>query len=212
MGRRLTLATTTIFLVRHGESESNRDGIFAGRLDSPLTDRGREQARALHRRFAKIDIARVVTSDLKRAQETAALLVADRPITVEPDRRLREMHYGDWEGKTQQVLLDHFKDDWEALSRPTADFRAPGGESLAELRERVAAVYGEVVAAHPDATVILVAHGNAIGALLATLLDLPYHSSWRFQLANGGLSRVHHVDGTPVIVHVNDTSHLDGLS
>lgn len=199
----------TIFLVRHAQSEANRDGVFSGHDDPPLTDHGRAQAAALQRRLRDVDIARVWTSDLARAGETARLIVGQRSIPITTDERLREMNFGEWEGKAEDFLAEHFRANWDELMRPSADFRAPGGESLAEVRARMTAVYNDVVTSIPDGVALLVSHGNAIGALLAALLGMPFENSWRLQLANGGLTRIHHVDDTPVIVHLNDTSHLD---
>lgn len=203
------MPSTTIYLVRHAESEANASGVFSGHYDAPLTPKGRRQATALARRLAGTPIDRIVSSDLKRALETARLLSSERGIPVDTEARLREMHYGEWEGKTQEQISAQYGVDWEAVMRPSADFRIPGGESLAELRARVHAVYREVVAAHPEQTVVLLTHGNAKAALLGALLDLPYKNSWRFQIANTGLTQLRDIDGTPVIQSVNDTAHLD---
>lgn len=201
---------TTIFVVRHGESESNRDGRFAGHVESPLTERGREQARALGERMAGTTFARVVSSDLERARETAVLVGGSRSGPVVTDARLREMSFGEWEGMVEAEIVERWAEDWEAVLRPKAEFRAPGGESLRELRARMSAVYKELVESAAGESVLMVTHGNAIAALLASLLQTPYANSWRFQVSNCGLTRIHDVEGVPVIVTVNDTSHLNG--
>ena len=201
---------TTILVVRHGESESNRDGRFAGHVESSLTERGRAQARALGDRLAETAITRIVSSDLERARETAELVGGSRSLPVVTDARLREMSFGEWEGMVEAEIVERWAEDWEAVLRPKAEFRAPGGESLRELRARMSAVYGEFVEAAVGESVLMVTHGNAIAALLASLLQIPYANSWRFQVSNCGLTRIHHVEGVPVIVSVNDTSHLNG--
>ena len=106
---------------------------------------------------------RVVSSDLRRASETAKIIARALDVPHDSDPRLREMFYGEWEGKTQEEIVERDRDVWDLLARPRADFRAPGGESIAEVRRRMHTAYQEIVAAHMDEAVVLVAHGNAIG-------------------------------------------------
>jgi len=185
--------------------------VFSGHSDPRLTALGRTQASAVAERLSRERVHRVVSSDLARARETAAPIAASLGLPADADARFREMHYGEWEGKTQEVITAEYGTEWEALTKPTADFRAPGGESLQELRERVHDGYLDVVRAHPDETVVVVAHGNAIQMLLGALLGLPYENSWRFQLHNTGITLIRDFDETPVVVQVNDTSHLLSL-
>ncbi|MCZ6546186.1 MAG: histidine phosphatase family protein [Chloroflexi bacterium] len=202
---------TTIYLVRHAESEANAAGTFSGHSDPLLTERGRLQALALARRFQDEAIDQVVSSDLQRALETAKLLASGLDLEVMADARLREMDFGDWEGLTQEKIAEKDADAWESILKPTPDFRAPGGESLRELRERMHAAYRDVVDAQPEGSAVVVAHGNAIGMLLGALLDMPYAAAWRFRLENTGVTTVQDFDGSPVLMSLNDTAHLSGL-
>lgn len=197
--------------MRHAESEANAAGIFSGHNDPPLTERGRLQALALAHRFQDEAIDRVVSSDLQRALETATALASGLDLEVMADARLREMNFGDWEGLTQEKIAEKDADAWESILKPTPDFRAPGGESLRELRERMYAAYRDVVAAQPEGSAVVVAHGNAIGMLLGALLDMPYSAAWRFRLENTGVTTVQDFDGSPVLMSLNDTAHLSGL-
>lgn len=203
---------TTIYLVRHAESEANAQGTLGGHGDVGLTTRGRSQAQRLAARLAEAGAAAVVSSDLRRARETAEPVASALGLAVHPEPRLRELHAGDWEGLSAAAIARDHAELWEdILRRPHAELRLPGGESLRELRERVHAAYQEAVARHVGESAVLVAHGNAIGMLLGALLDLPYSSAWRFQMHNTGVSVVRDFGGTPVVVSVNDTSHLAGL-
>ena len=198
-------------MVRHGESEANKARVFSRHSDHGLTELGRRQAEAVGQRLKGEAVRRVVTSDLRRAQETADLIGAALGVPVESDARLREMHYGEWDGKTQEEIVEEDEEAWQGLIKPSADFRPPGGESLSEVRERVHAAYLELVAMHPDEEAVLVTHGNAIGMLLSALLDLSYASSWRFRLDNTGVSVIRDFDGTPVLESVNGTAHLSDI-
>lgn len=197
--------------MRHGESDANKARVFSGHSDPGLTELGQRQAEAVGRRLAEEPVQRVVSSDLRRAADTAKTIARALDVPHDSDPRLREMFYGEWEGKTQEEIVERDRDVWDRLAKPSADFRAPGGESLAEVRERVHAAYLEIVAAHVDETAVLVAHGNAIGLLLAALLDLPYENAWRFQLQNTGVTVIRDFDGTPVVASVNETAHLNGI-
>jgi broad specificity phosphatase PhoE len=198
-------------VVRHAESEANKARVFSGHSDPGLTELGRRQAAAVGQRLAGEAVQRVVSSDLRRASETGKEIARALDVPHDSDPRLREMFYGEWEGKTQEEIVERDRDVWERLARPSADFRAPGGESVAEVRERVHSAYLEIVAAHAGEEAVLVAHGNAIGLLLVALLDLPYENSWRFQLQNTGVTVIHDFDGTPVLASVNETAHLTGI-
>jgi broad specificity phosphatase PhoE len=197
--------------VRHAESEANAAGTFSGHSDPLLTDRGRLQALALARRFQDEAIDQVVSSDLQRALETAKLLASGLDLEVMADARLREMDFGDWEGLTQEKIAEKDADAWESILKPTPDFRAPGGESLRELRERMHAAYRDVVDAQPEGSAVVVAHGNALGMLLGALLEMPYSAAWRFRLENTGVTTVQDFEGAPVLMSLNDTAHLSGL-
>ena len=220
---RETPIAVTLTLVRHAESLANAAATFAGRSNADLSERGRRQAEALRVRLAGEDIDRILTSDLARAADTAAIIAAGRSLPISADTRLREMDFGEWEGHRADALAELFADDWEAVLHPDAGFGAPGGETLASVRARMLDVYRDAIApggadpdvpggATPDTAaethVVIVSHGNALGALIAALLDVPYANSWRLLLDVASISRIRHVDETPVLTLFNDCSHL----
>jgi probable phosphomutase (TIGR03848 family) len=166
----------TLLLVRHGHSSANRDGILAGRLPSiHLTDRGREQAQRLARRFEGHAPARVVSSPLERCLETAAPLaeVVGVPVQVEDD--LQECAYGAWSGRklaelAKEPLWSTVQDDPTTARFP--DHEVHAAESLREMSDRVVAavrrIDAEVAAEHGDKAVwVAVSHGDLVKALLA---------------------------------------------
>ncbi len=145
-----------LWLVRHGESTFNAEGRFAGWSDPPLTLAGEAMARALVPRLAGIHFDGIWRSDLIRTRETARLAgFSDVPA----DARLREIHFGDLEGRTF-VEMD---DEWRERLRSFADFVAPGGESAAQLRWRAEAfVAGLAPGRH-----LIFSHGGWIRSLMA---------------------------------------------
>lgn len=152
------MAETTILLVRHGETDWNRDRRVQGHTDTPLNETGRAQARELAGALAAESFDAVYTSDLARAQDTAALVAADHAVELVPLVALRERHFGTWEGLTDDEVLARFPD-----ARPG---HWGDGETAEEMTERVLAALATIAAAHPGGTVLVVSHGGPLRAVL----------------------------------------------
>ena len=155
-----------IVLARHGETADNAPPQrFSGGLDAPLTDRGREQARALAAAVADVGLRAIWTSGLSRARETAEIAGAELGLEVRVDDRLAESHRGRWEGRLVTDLAREDADAWAAWLRAGAGFRFPGGESLAEHQRRALAALDAVRAGPLPA--LVVCHGGTIRAIAA---------------------------------------------
>ena len=156
------MTDSILYLLRHGETEFNVAGRLQGQLDSPLTARGRAQARG-HGALLKTLIAepaawRVVASPLGRTMDTARLACAelDLPETaIETDPRLKEIAYGEWEGQTYAEIEAYYPDQWAARERDPWGFVVPRGESYAMVAARADAFLGE-----PRGNTIVVSHGG----------------------------------------------------
>jgi broad specificity phosphatase PhoE len=157
---------TTLYLVRHAESEANAAGRFAGQLDSPLTARGREQAEAVADFLAKVRLDRVISSDLSRARDTAAAIARRQGLEVETMRDLREIDVGDAEGRPFEDLRQ--RPDWT----PDGFVQWPGGESLDQAYTRARAAIERIVGESPGATVCIVGHGGITRILVSYFLGL----------------------------------------
>lgn len=201
----------TALVVRHGETTWNRDGRVQGWADSTLTDRGRRQARAVGARLADQRVDHLVVSDLQRTRETAALL-QEAGVDAEPafTRHWRERGFGTYQGLTREEIaarLPEYDPDGSLLA--VAD--VPGGESLAEARERVLDGWEHLRATlEAGETAVVVTHGGPIRALLAAVTgrDLPTLAA-EFSPANCGVTEIGLADG-PVVRRRDDTAHLDG--
>ncbi len=145
---------TELLLVRHAETEWNREGRWQGHADPPLNEAGRAQARALAEALAGERLDAIYTSDLRRAAETAEILGAalGHAVTLDPD--LREIDVGSWSGLTRDDVARRFP-DWE-----THD-----GESPDELQARVVGAVRRIAQRHPDGQVLIVTHGGSIRSL-----------------------------------------------
>jgi probable phosphoglycerate mutase len=159
---------TTILLVRHGETDWNREGRFQGHADTPLNDAGRSQAAALAEALAGENVTAVYTSPLRRASETAAI-VADRlGLEARPLAALREIHVGDWQGLTVDEVKERHPEleDWRSGWR--------GGETYEELSARVVPALLALGAEHPHERLLAVTHAGPVRAALAASMRLSY--------------------------------------
>jgi len=162
---------TTLLLVRHGETDWNRDGRWQGHSDTHLNAVGREQAARLADEIDGVDV--VYASDLARARETAETLAEPLGLDVQLDGRLRERSFGAWEGKTGPEIEAEFPDAharWLTGHGPGAD----DAEPFADFGARVGSFLEEVLARHPDETVLVVAHGGSIRVIHALASGLDY--------------------------------------
>src|SRR3989338_889946 len=170
----------TVFLVRHGEAESNAGKYFAGWLPDSLTPLGKRQAVVLRKRLAKEGIGKAFCSDLARASQTLEAMAL--PCRVEYSEALREKSYGKYEGLKWGEDEDRFD-----RYHMDAYARAPGGENAIEVQRRVVAFFGSRVFNAREEKVLVVSHHGPIVLLACHLLGMPL-SNWRkLRLGNCGL-------------------------
>lgn len=199
---------TTVFLVRHAETYGNIEGRFCGHSETELTPRGIEQARALGARLKGQQFDAAYSSDLSRAHRTAvhALEHHIEPLVPTLDQGLREMHYGDWETLTGKEIGARDPNVLREFFR--CRVAAPGGESVQQVRARTAASIRTIVDSHPEGTLLVVSHGNAIMAMLAELLNVPDESTWSFAVANTSITSMQFgKSGRMMLTGFNDHAH-----
>lgn len=153
-----------IYLARHGETDDNARRVVQGWIDTPLNDRGREQARDLALRARAVRAVTVWASHLRRAAETAEIVADVLKAEVRVDERLAESRRGSWEGRSLDEIERDEPDGYAAWRRGGADFRFPGGESLGEHQDRVLAALDDVRRSPSPA--LVVAHGGTIRCAL----------------------------------------------
>ncbi len=204
-----------LLLIRHGETDWNLAQRFQGQSDIPLNETGRRQAQALAERLAAVPFEAVYCSDLQRAVETARIIVSasnrmrgSGASGFRPDMRLREVHFGDWEGLTyHKIKAKHpaALAAWEANIFKNAP---PNGETLEGLALRVQSMLEELRARHPGQTVSIVAHGGTLQTLICLALNLPPTMYWQFSLSPASLSELAFYPAGAILNSLNDTGHL----
>jgi broad specificity phosphatase PhoE len=179
---------TRVWLIRHGATASNLEGRYLGRRDEPLIDTGRAQSSALAARLAAIPFDHAVASPTQRAHETAEAILAGRALAIVDDARWAEVDQGRWEGLTHDQVVDQFPGDAEARFDDPWLGRAPGGEALAEVAERVVAAWRSLPSAARE--ILVVTHATPIRIVLASIAGTPLAEPWRWDIALGSVSVV----------------------
>lgn len=178
-----------LFLVRHGETVSNREMRYLGSQDEPLAESGLLQAERLAEALAPLPLRAVYTSPLRRAAETGGRIATARDLALCVEPRLREQCFGEWEGMTRGEVL---AGDGDRLLHWEADLglAPPGGESLASVQARALTLVEELAQGHREDWVVLVSHVGPIKALLCAALGVPLAAARRMFLDPGTLSIV----------------------
>lgn len=184
-----------------------------GQQDSPLTARGKAQAQAVGQRLRDEHFDHLYSSDLQRVIDTAQPLadLANHEVRLEP--RIRERHYGIFEGLTYADMERDHNVLYQAYrtQRYAADFVIPEAETVRQLVERGVAIFGELAMRHPNERLAVFSHGGTLGAMLRHALGLPPDGKHAFRLANGSISTIAWEDDEWRVNTLGEASHLRGL-
>ena len=199
---------TRIFLIRHGETEWNKQNRLQGNSDVHLSPEGFHQAITLaeHAPFRNADA--IYSSNLARAMETARVIAERFNLTVKLMPELREMNYGDWEGRFISELA---KESPEAFGKFFTDperCHPPHGETFLECQARVMIGIRDIIDKHENQKVIVVSHGATNRLILAAALDVPIHKLWSISQFNMALNVLRVDDGEFTVELMNSTLHL----
>jgi broad specificity phosphatase PhoE len=176
----LMSATTTVFFVRHGQTDWNVIGRLQGQSDIPLNEKGRTQAAQLAEKLSSISFDACYASDLQRAAETAEILNRMRTIPIELDPRLRERNFGPWEGLPAS----------EFEAKVDRDQPLPTIEADDAILKRVLPLLGKIADKHPHSTILVVTHGGVMRSLIASLLPFKCSSLFDIQVENMGVLKL----------------------
>jgi probable phosphoglycerate mutase len=202
---------TRIYIVRHAEAEGNRKHIFQGRTDADVSEKGILQLEKLRERFKNISYDKVYSSPLKRAFKTAeyANYYQKKPITCVDG--LEEINAGDWEKKSYDKLPELYPEEYRNWTLEPWNFRAPNGESMRDVNNRIWSTVLTIVKENKDKTLLITSHGCVIRNFICRAMGLPLEKmrdvSW---IENTAISTVEFdSDFASHVVKFNDYSHLD---
>lgn len=200
---------TTLYLIRHGETEMNVRNIFRGRTDIPLNDNGRAQARQLAAALAAVELRAVYSSPMNRAVETARPLAEARGLPVQPMEEFHNICLGEWEGQAKGDIQARTPELWRRWVYAPETLAIPGGESLVGLLARAGNGLLKLTERHAGEAVAVVSHRSVVKAALAAAAGLERDWFWKFYLDTGSYSVVEH---QPVLgftlMRVNESCHL----
>jgi len=197
-----------IILARHGESELNAKKIIQGHLDSDLTAEGIVQAHLLALEIEKLfKIEKIYTSDLRRAYKTAYTIADRLGLEIQQDSRLREMSFGDWEGRSYHEIHGEKFKNW--LMNPLK-YHLENQEPHEQFFNRLNSIWQEILNSK-EKEILVVAHGGTIQGLICIALEIGLQNLWAFKHTNASFSLLEYQNKKPQIKILNYTKHLDSF-
>lgn len=202
-----------LLLVRHGETEWNRQKRFQGQIDVPLNNNGHAQARRASEFLAKVKIDKAFSSPMLRPKDTALEILSKHPhIKLELFDELKEISHGLWEGKFEHEIEAEFAGQLALWQDQPETVQMPEGENLQQVWDRVAIIWQKIVESVPAGeTAIVVAHDAVNKAILCLLFGFTPEQFWIFKQGNGGVSVIDYPQGAQdkaILQSCNITTHL----
>ena len=200
--------TNTIYIVRHGQTEWNLLGKTQGHGNSDLTPKGIEQAELLADSMTKYPIEYIYSSDLGRAYQTAEIIGNKLNIEVEKTEALREMNFGTWEGRIIKDIIEEDPELYKMWRNEPHLAKIPQGETLSQIKERTDAFIKEINEKYDGKHIVLVTHSLCARIMLLSFLDSDVKNIYRINQANTALNIIELRDYGPVVMKMNDTTHI----
>ena len=202
-----------LLLVRHGETEWNRQKRFQGQIDVPLNNNGHAQARRASEFLANVKIDKAFSSPMLRPKDTALEILSKHPnIKLELFDELKEISHGLWEGKFEHEIEAEFAGQLDIWQSQPETVQMPEGENLQQVWDRIAMIWQKIVESVPAGeAALVVAHDAVNKAILCLLFDFTPEQFWVFKQGNGGVSVIDYpqgADGRPILQSCNITTHL----
>ena len=200
-----------IILVRHGQTDANKEGRFQGASDAPLNQMGHSQAQALARRLSSEDLAAIYSSPQTRALQTASPIAQAHTLSIDTIQDLRELDIGELDGLQGHDLRDRYPHILEQWRINVGALTMPGGESIVGLQERTWNAILHIRDSHPEGTVAAVSHNFAIQSILLKALGMDLRNFQRIRQDLAAITELDFTNDDPVLRSLNDRCHLSGL-
>jgi alpha-ribazole phosphatase len=198
------MSHTRIYLVRHGQVAGFEAKRYNGQGEVDLTPQGVAQFGMLALRLKNKELRAIYSSDLSRCLRGAQTIAQEHALQPIPVPELRELHIGHWEGKTWQELKASYPEQWQARLDDLVNYQVPGGESLAQMAERVRAAVRRIVAAHPGEEVLVVGHGGVNRVILLDAIGAPLERLFHVEQDYGCLNTIDYfADGLSTVRLLN---------
>jgi len=206
------IGATKLILVRHGETDWNRDEVFRGHADVPLNDVGRRQARAVAGALEGEPVRSVASSPLVRALETAREIASRHGLEARAEPGLNDIDYGDWEGVPRREVGRRWPVLYRRWREAPSTVSFPNGEALANVQRRgLLAVEALASGTHGDGVAVAVTHRVVLKAVVLGMLGRDLDGFWELSFANGSVTELARDDGRWRLVRLSDVRHLEGV-
>jgi alpha-ribazole phosphatase len=190
-------------LIRHGETEINRNKLYCGWNDVDLNDRGIKEAERLKDILSGEKIDLIYSSDLKRCIHTAEIINSVHSVSIIPSYGLRELNFGSWQNISHEDIRSLYPEEYEKWKNEWLSYRIPGGESMIDFHERVTKITDEIIEIYKDKKLLVVTHSGPVRCILSKYIGENINTHWHFQVSLGSLTRIEFVDGFAVLTDMN---------
>ena len=196
-----------LYFMRHGETVWNTERRYQGMTDIELSEEGLRQAECAAKRFKNIKIDKIYASPLKRAMKTAEKIAAEKGLEIISEDDFREIHFGEWEGKTVTELTEKYGESYTNFIREPHKYGFPGEGSVENVINRIKPGIDKLIA-EDEGNVLIVSHGGIIRLMIMYIMGLD--SSWftKMWINNTGVSIVEIKNDRRLLLTLNDSAHL----
>jgi len=204
------IGDSRIILIRHGETNWNKEGRFQGQIDIPLNEKGKEQASKASKYLKEIEFTKAISSSMKRPYETAKIILNNNNIQIKKIESLVEISHGLWEGKLEEEIKRTWPEMLKNWHENPESVTMPEGESIKQVSDRTISAWNLICdSQQKDDTTLLVAHDAVNKTLICHILGLSYSDIWKIKQGNGGITVIDiFKNKNYVLSSVNITNHL----
>lgn len=188
-----------LVLVRHGETDSNKEGKYLGWTDVPLNEHGISQAMKVRDKLKDVKFDQVICSPLKRARETAEIISKN----IAYHEELKEINFGLWDNLSHREIEEKYAEEYKLWISDWQKFTFPQGESAMDMNKRVTNFIDKLVNEQESGYVLIVTHSGIIRNIIAYLLGMKMEDSWHFSIDNCGITKIQITEGYAVLTELN---------
>lgn len=203
---------TRIILVRHGETDWNKEQIFRGRIDVPLNPTGLRQARATGEALRNYKVDAIYSSPLSRAMETAKAIGTFHPdISVIGANGFIDIDFGKWQGMPHEKVKDEYRELYDKWQKEPHNVKMPDGEDLDDVKLRAIEALNNILAGHENETMVIASHRVVNKVILCAVLGLTNQHFWCIRQDTCAINIFDNSDTGFIISVINDTCHIKAL-
>jgi len=200
---------TLVIFVRHGECEGNIKGLFRGRTDFPLNQRGTVQAQDLGQDLTNFSINNIYSSPLKRAKQTAEEIGKKCSVKINIEKSFNNMEMGTWEGLKKTKIAEEYPEEWQLWMNNPETLKIDGMETLCIVQKRAKECLDELVLENKDKTLVIVSHRAVLKPLIAACLNILPPYFWKVHLDTASYSLLSYRKGKGYcLIQLNQNKHL----